>query len=126
MRRFIAITSLACAWLCANGALWDTVQVVAWARMFAGYAETMSVSAALQKTLDPTQACEMCVGVAKAKDTAQKQLPPAGENAAAKFLLALNVPEKTVFGNDPGRWPPDRDRRLAMRTESVPLRPPRA
>ena len=44
-RRF-AITSLIFAWICANGAVWDAVQVFAWARMFAGYAHTLPVRAA--------------------------------------------------------------------------------
>ena len=52
MRRKFAVLSLAFAWLCANGAIWDAAQVVAWAKMFAGYAQTLSVSAALEETFD--------------------------------------------------------------------------
>ena len=35
MRKNLAITSLLFAWLCANGALLDAVQVFAWGKMFA-------------------------------------------------------------------------------------------
>ena len=56
------------AWLCANGALLDLVQVFAWSRMFAGYTQTMTVGAALRETFDPAKPCELCLGVADAKD----------------------------------------------------------
>ena len=50
-----AITFLLFAWICANGALLDVVQVFAWGKMFSGYAKSMSVSAALKETFDPAR-----------------------------------------------------------------------
>ena len=34
VRRTLSIACLCLAWLCANGALWNVVQLVGWAKMF--------------------------------------------------------------------------------------------
>ena len=126
MRRHVAAFSLFFAWLCANGALLDGVQVFAWAKMFAGYSQTMDVRAALRATFDPSKPCEMCVGVAVAKETAKQQLPSAVERSAEKLVLALHAPAPLVISHFPGRWPPALARAAPMRAASVPVPPPRA
>jgi hypothetical protein len=125
VRRILATAALVSAWLCANGALLDAVQVVAWGRMFAGYTETMSVSAALRETFDPAKPCALCKHVAHAKETAEQQLPPLGDNAAPKFVLALHAPEPPIFANDPGEWIASPLSTICQRTDPVPLPPPR-
>src|SRR5687768_1456684 len=50
VRLRFAQLSLLLAWVCANGAIWDAVQVFAWSKMFVGYASTMTVPAALRET----------------------------------------------------------------------------
>jgi hypothetical protein len=126
VRKNLSIASLLLAWLCANGALLDAVQVFAWGKMFAGYTGTMSVTAALRATFDPAKPCELCVTVAAAKDTAQKQLPSQVERAAAdKLLLALHSVARPVFVSPPADWPAALASAAPSRTEPVPLPPPR-
>jgi hypothetical protein len=126
VRRFIAITSLACAWLCANGSVWDVVQIFAWGRMFSAYSETMTVSAALKETFDPAKPCQLCLRVGKGKAQARQQLPAPTEQEATKVVLMLDATPAPVFANDPGRWPPAVPAFLEDRTEPVPVPPPRA
>ena len=125
MSRIIATASLAFAWLCANGALLDALQVVAWGKMFANYTGTMSVSAALKETFDPAKPCSLCKHVAKAKESAQQQLPAAREDVAAKFVLVLETPEPAVFAADPGHWIASPSLSVCQRTDPVPVPPPR-
>jgi hypothetical protein len=124
VRRGIAILSLTFAWLCANGAIWDLAQVLAWGRMFAGYSSTLSVGDALRATLDPAKACELCVGVAKAKEQSATSTP-AANSEAAKLVLAMETETLVVSAPAPSAWlvraevtPPDW-------REAVPVPPPR-
>ncbi|MEO6245816.1 MAG: hypothetical protein ABIQ12_10300 [Opitutaceae bacterium] len=126
MRKKIASFSLLFAWLCANGGLLDGVQVVAWAKMFAGYAQTMSVTAALRETFDPAKPCEMCLGVASAKEAAQQHVPPTTERAVEKLLLAYHANPIFVISHSPGDWPATLASAAPSRTEDVPVPPPRA
>jgi hypothetical protein len=126
VRRHFAIVSLCFAWVCANGAIWDAAQLVAWGKMFTGYAQTMSVTAALRETFDPAKPCEMCLGVATAKETARQQLPQAVERSAEKLFLALHTPAPIVFEHSPDPWPAALASAAPRRTESVPVPPPRA
>ncbi len=126
VRKTVASFSLLFAWLCANGGLLDGVQVFAWAKMFAGYTQTMSVGEALRETFDPAKPCEMCLGVASAKDTARKQLPAAIEHAGEKITLALEAAPEMVLPHVRESWR-DAPARLALSwTKSVPVPPPRA
>lgn len=125
MRRILATAALVFAWLCANGALLDVVQVFAWSRMFAGYSETMTVSAALRETFNPAKPCPLCRHVAKAKAAAQQQLPPAPEGDGAKFVLALETTEPPIFVREPGKWIASPLMQVRQRTEPVPVPPPR-
>ena len=126
MRRRIATFSLLFAWVCANGAIWDAVQVFAWGKMFAGYSQAMSVPAALRATFDPAKPCEMCVGVATAKETAKQQLPESVEQAAEKLLLALHFSSVIVFESPRSEWPATLASVALVRSEAVPVPPPRA
>lgn len=113
------------AWLCANGALLDVVQVFAWARMFSGYAETMSVATALRKTFDPTERCELCAGVAAARESTPGGIPPTVEHTAGKLLLALHRPAKIVLTPPATDWPPTLAGAAPTRRDEVPVPPPR-
>ena len=112
------------AWLCANGALWDAMQVAAWGKMFASYSESMSITQALRETFDGSKPCEMCVGIAKAKDATTKQMP-ATERGASKFVLAIHSVDAPIFTNELGDWPNNPLAGLRERTDPVPLPPPR-
>lgn len=52
VRRNLTFACLILAWLCANGAVWNVVQVVAWARMFHDYSQVMPAAQAVQITFD--------------------------------------------------------------------------
>jgi hypothetical protein len=123
--RRIAIASLVFAWLCANGALWDALQMAAWSRMFAGYVQSMPITRALSETFDAAKPCEMCIGIAKARDVTEKQVPRAEPAATAKFVLVIPTADAPVFANDPGEWPTSPPCRITQRTDPVPLPPPR-
>lgn len=126
MRRLLAVSFLVLGWLCANGALWDVMQVAAWGRMFAGYSATMPLGEALRATLDPAKPCEMCVGIAKAKDETAKRALPNEQTAAAKFVLALPTGEAPVFQDVNVEWGRAIARVCPQRSDPVRLRPPRA
>ena len=125
LRRRLATFSLLFAWVCANGAIWDAVQVFAWGKMFAGYSQAMSVPAALRATFDPASACEMCLGVASAKETAKQQQPQTVDRSAEKLVLAIHSPAGIVFEKSPVTWPAAFASEAPMRSESVPVPPPR-
>ena len=125
MRKKFAIFSLLFAWLCANGALLDAVQVLAWAKMFAGYARVMPVGEALRVTFDPNKPCDMCLGIAAAKETAKQQLPQTTEHSAEKLLLAYQATSVFVLTRSPGDWPAALASAAPVRTEEVPVPPPR-
>lgn len=124
MRRAVAILSLLFAWLCANGAIWDLAQVAAWGKMFAGYSATLSVGAALRETLDPAKACELCLGVAKAKEQTTQRMPSSTQDAT-KLVLAIETEAVAVCAPAVQRWPV---RTQPVRSEwraAVPVPPPR-
>lgn len=125
MPRKIAIVSLLFAWLCANGALLDGVQVFAWVKMFAGYTQTMPAADALRATFDPAKPCEMCTGVAAAKDVAKKQLPQSVERSAEKIVLALQATPKVILVRVAPEWPAMDALAAPNRCEPVPVPPPR-
>jgi hypothetical protein len=125
VRLRVAQLSLLLAWICANGAIWDAVQVFAWSKMFVGYTSTMTVPAALRETFDPSKPCDMCLGVASARETAKQQLPQSVEHSTEKLLLALHTSASVVFNTTPGDWPVTLSREAESRSESVPVPPPR-
>jgi hypothetical protein len=123
--RRIATTALVLAWLCANGALWDAVQVAAWGKMFAGYRESMSITAALRETFDASKPCDVCICIANAKTAADTQAPISESQAAAKFLLAMHVVDGPIFTPDPAEWCRSQVTKRPERTDPVPVPPPR-
>ena len=88
MRQTLSITCLLFAWLCANGALLDAVQVFAWGKMFAENVRTEPLGEALRATFDPAKPCQFCLGVAAAKETAKQQLPGSVDGASAFVVFA--------------------------------------
>lgn len=126
MNRFLSVASMMLAWACAQGAIWDVVQMVAWARMFANNAQTMPVATALATTFDGSRPCELCTGVALAKDIASKQAPQGVERSAEKLQLACEVPTPFTIKAPIVGWPDPTAPYLPLRTEQVPVPPPRA
>lgn len=85
MRRASLILTLT-AWLLATGSHWDLVQTFAWARMFTGYAQTMTFSRALQKTFAPQSMCSLCHAVSAAKQD-EAGTPAVPAKSPGKILL---------------------------------------
>ena len=126
VRRRISITCLVLAWLCADGAVWNVVQVVAWARMFHGYTQVMPAAQALQRTFDGAEPCALCQ-LAERGHRAERDQQPANTvpGAAEKILLACDEPATVVFLSPDLNWPGVVDAAGLTRTESVPVPPPR-
>jgi hypothetical protein len=126
VRRRCSILCLGLAWICANGAMLDTVQVFAWARMFAGYACALPIGAALRATFDPSKPCELCVAVAKAQASERREAPAAPVRAGEKLVLVCAGLATVVFPADQEVWPRAEPEFAPARVEAVPVRPPRA
>lgn len=122
MRRTFQILTLSFAWLCANGALWDAVQVVAWGKMMHDYSRIMTFSQALEKTFDGSGACEICAVVDEAK---QGQPAQQVERSHEKVLLAVHTPEKFLMNVPAFAWPGVAHDSGLTRTDPVPVPPPR-
>lgn len=123
MRRTLSILSLSLAWLCANGALWDAVQVFAWGKMVHEYSRFMTVAQAVEITFDGSAPCEICVVV----DDARQSQPPEQqvERSHERVLLAIQASEKVVLTIPERVWPGIVPEHGLSRTEPVPVPPPR-
>lgn len=126
MRRKAAIACLFLAWFCANGAVWNVVQVVAWGRMFADYSRVMPVGRALALTLDGSKPCEMCHVAQAGQDAARDQESPAALAGSDKLVLAFQVAAPVVVTAPADAWPGAVDAIGPARTDAVPVPPPRA
>jgi hypothetical protein len=127
MSRRLASISLLAAWLCASGAMLDVAQVVAWTRMFAGYARTESIVAAARETFDPGKPCALCRAVSKARDACCDRRAPAVPSAGAeKMVLILERASPFVASPEPTAWPERAPAHAPVREADVPVPPPRA
>jgi hypothetical protein len=127
VRRYFSIGSLLFAWLCANGALWNVVQVAAWVKMFHDYSAIMTGGEALQLTFDASKPCKVCSIAKSAEDTARKQMPrDAAFVGGEEKLLLLSECSPTVVAPAPAFvWPDVGDHTGLIRKETVPVPPPR-
>lgn len=128
MRRKFSIACLLTAWVCANGMVWNVVQVVAWARMFQQFSQSMPAAQALQVTFDGSAPCSLCKLSQTAQDNERKQLPQDAALGAAGekiFFLAESAPTPVVLAPEIA-WPVGADAAGLTRTEAVPVPPPRA
>lgn len=126
MRRRLSIIALCLAWLCANGAIWNAVQVVAWAKMLHDYSQMMPVAQALQITFDGSAPCELCHFTEKAQDAAREQLPrEAALGGAEKILLATESTTVFVPAAPDFAWPGVATDAGPLRPDPVPVPPPR-
>jgi len=128
VRKNLAIIALLFAWLCAHGAVWNVVQVVAWSRMFAGYAQSLPIATALRETFDPQKPCELCVVVQQARETDPTSKPADPlRSAPERLILACDVAvAATAVTTTPDqKWPFTVDAYAETRREPVPLPPPR-
>lgn len=128
MRRNVSITCLLLAWLCANGALWNTVQVVGWMKMIHDYSESMTMTKAVEITFDGSAPCNLCHLSQKAENTAREQMPRDAllSGGMKKLLLASEELVPVVLTAPEFSWPGAVNDAGMIRTESVPVPPPRS
>ncbi len=122
MRRTLQVLTLSLAWLCANGALWDAVQVFAWGKMVSDNARVMPLALAIEKAFNGSAPCEICSVV---EDVKQNQPTPQVERSAEKVLLACQAPEKFLATVPEFSWPGVIADAGPARTDPVPVPPPR-
>lgn len=127
VRRRISIFALCVAWLFANGAVWNAVQVVGWAKMFHDYSAIMPAAKALEVTFNGTAPCNLCTISQAAEDTARQQMPRDAELGAStgKLLLIADAVPVYAVAVPEVSWPGTGHNAGLIRTESVPVRPPR-
>ena len=129
MRRIFAISALCLAWLFANGAAWNLVQVVAWAKMFRDYSQVSPVREALRETLEGAASLLLAAAPA-AQDgakTAREQLPKSDAFGAGDRLVLAWQPVPPVVLIAPNAvWPGLVHEAGRIRTDAVPVPPPRA
>lgn len=127
VRRTLSIGCLVFAWLCANGALWNVVQVVGWVKMFHDYSATMSATQALEITFDGSAPCNLCHISQNAEEAARQQLPRDAElgGGLEKLLLASVDAVSLVLSAPDPLWPGVGEYAGLVRTEEVPVQPPR-
>ncbi len=127
MRRKLSISCLLFAWLCANGALWNVVQVVAWGKMLHDYSLVMPLARAVQITFDGSAPCDLCRLSQSAEETARQQLPheaALGGGMEKLLLVSESLPAVILTAPD-FVWPGVVNDAGPARTESVPVPPPR-
>ena len=129
VRRSISLFTLLFAWLCANGSVWDVVQVVAWGKMFAGYAQTLSFGQSVRETMDPDKPCRLCLAVSKARAAAAQNRAAASserENRLAKLLLNREERAPFYLRTTTSEWAEYAPVIGPEHIEAVPVPPPRA
>jgi hypothetical protein len=127
VRRQFSIACLLFAWICANGMVWNVVQVVAWARMYRQFSQVMPATRALEVTFDGSAPCPLCKLSQSAQDNERKQLPQdAALGASDKLLLACDTSAPVVLLRPDFAWPGAGHDIGLTRTETVPVPPPRA
>lgn len=128
VRRTLSTTALLLAWLCANGAVWNVVQVVAWAKMFQEYSQVMPVADALELTFDGSAPCDLCTIAQSNQDAAQQQLPTDASlgGGQEKIVLIADFAPAPVLVAPDYVWPGLVHEAGLTRTTAVPVPPPRA
>jgi hypothetical protein len=128
MRRKLSLSCLLLAWICANGMVWNAVQLVAWAKMFHDYAQVMPVAQALKLTLDGSAPCDVCKFTEGARDNERQQLPREAALGAAheKILFVADTAPVSVLPAPAPAWPGLAHEAGRTRTDTVPVPPPRA
>jgi hypothetical protein len=126
MFKRLSCIGLFLAWLCASGAFLDTTQVFAWARMFTGYARTMSIEEAAAHTMDPEKPCAICMAVRRAREAQRHQQPAATSVSVEKMLLAHVHDEPLILLPVRPEWPAANPVPVRSWRTPVPVPPPRA
>ena len=123
----LSVGGLLFAWLCASGSLLDVAQVFAWARMCAGYAQSVPLREAVKRTFDPSKPCEICSAVMKAREASadSAKAPLAASIEIEKIVLIAHRIEPVVLAPSLEAWPVLVHALAGTRCDPVPVPPPR-
>jgi hypothetical protein len=88
MRRKASLILTLTAWFFATGSQWDVAQTFAWARMFTGYAQSMTLLEATKKTFSGEELCGVCDVVQEARQNSKDQ-SDGGATTGVKSLAKL-------------------------------------
>ncbi|HEU5080997.1 MAG TPA: hypothetical protein VFT72_17425 [Opitutaceae bacterium] len=126
-RRF-KIFSVVVAWLLATGSQWEIMQTVAWAKMIAENARTMSLSAAVSETLSGQKPCSMCKFVAGAQQQEEHSnaTVPATETTGKIVLFCYEIPDAVPTQAAVNTWREFDLQALDLLRLAPPTPPPRS
>ena len=127
MRRKFSLLCLVFAWICANGVVWNAVQVVGWATMLRDYARVMPLAQAISVTFSGDAPCGYCQLAEAGKQADREQPADTALGASAeKILLLAETAPAPVLVPPSVDWPGVANAAGLRRTDPVPLPPPRA
>lgn len=128
MRRRFTIFALCFAWFCANGAAWNLVQLVGWTKMLHDNAQVMSLAQAVQTTFDGSKPCNFCLISQAAQKAARDQEPVTAAlgDANGKIVLIAEFAPAFEMAAPVTDWPGLVHETGSLRTDAVPVPPPRA
>jgi hypothetical protein len=112
------------SWFLATGSQWDFAQAFGWSRMFVRYAETMSVTAAVERTFSG-ETCEICRAVRRAKDSEQQGTPTTDVARAKVVLFCPATPGFVMTAPVPSVWSQCDVEPLSAARAAPPVPPPR-
>jgi len=75
------------------GGHWAVLQATAWVKMLVKYSETDGVKVGISKTFDGQHPCDLCLSIAKNKQTEKKQ---SSQLEAAKIYLVAQAQRWTL------------------------------
>jgi hypothetical protein len=127
VRRKLSLLCLLAAWLCANGVVWNAVQVVGWTKMLSDYSRVMPVTEAIKLTFSGEAPCDFCRVAESGRNQAEQQLPHDILGSAAERILFVAdcTPLEVVAATD-STWPGLVAEAGLTRPGAVPVPPPRA
>lgn len=126
MRRKISLLCLLVAWVCANGVVWNAVQVVGWTKMLHDYSRVMPVGEAIKLTFSGEAPCDFCRVAESGRGQAEQQLPhDVLGSAAERILFVADAAPVVVLPAPLASWPVLAAETGSLRTETVPVPPPR-
>lgn len=127
MRQRVSFILALFAWLLATGSHLDVVQTVGWGRMFASYAQTMSLTEAARLTFVSDNFCEVCTFVQASKQARDGQTAPVpAGTSSTKVILAFQPSPFFVLSAPPlAPWLAEDQRVVGEGRSSPPTPPPR-
>lgn len=93
--------------------------------MFSDYAKVMPFDRALALTFDGSKPCDLCL-IAQAGDDAGRERHSPATTGAEKLLLTCQPEVRFSLTAPAASWPAAPDAAGLVRTETVPVPPPRA